>query len=127
MKANTSLVLRRIAAFTRLLKTQGRGLWVPSGFLIGGVLAQNLAALAPWSIEFAYSRSFYPKLLSVLSFFSGCFSQTLGEISICFLGLGALVVIGRSCFLVVTRKGERARLLKGSTIYAVWLLGTILW
>jgi hypothetical protein len=127
MKATQSLALRRVTAVTRILKTQGRGLWVPLGILLGGVVAQNLAALVPWSIELAYSRTFYPRLLSLLSIFSSWFSQAVGEISICFLSLCALAFIGRSFFLIVKRKGERARLLKVSGIYAVWLSATLLW
>ena len=127
MKVYPSLVLRRIIAFTRILRTLGRGLWVPLGILIGGVVAQNLAGLAPWSIELAYSRTFYPQLLLVLSLFSSRFSQSVGEISICFVCFCVLGCIGRVLFLILKRKGERAGLFKVSAIYAVWLSAILLW
>jgi hypothetical protein len=100
---------------------------VPLGILFVGVLAQSLAALAPWSIEIGYSRTVYPQLLTVLSVLTGRFSLSVGEISICLLILAALVLIGRGCVLIVKSPAERARLLKASAIYAVWLAALLLW
>lgn len=110
-----------------MVKTLGRGLWVPLGIIVAGVLAQSLAALVPWTIERAYSRAIYPQLLSILSSPAGRVSLSVGEIFICCLILAAFVFVGRSCVLLLTRPEERARLLRTSFSYAAWVAAFLLW
>lgn len=102
-------------------------MWVPLGIVVAGVLAQSLAALAPWTIERAYSRTAYPQLLSVVSLPGSCLSLSVSEIFICCLILAAFVFIVRSCVLLVTRPAEKARRLWLSFIYAVWAAAFLLW
>lgn len=110
-----------------MIKARGRGLWVPLGVIVAGVLAQSLAALVPWTIEAAYSRRVYPQLLSIVSLPGSWLSLSVSEIFICCLILAALVFIGRSCVLFVKRPAEKMRLLRVSVIYTVWVAAFLLW
>lgn len=110
-----------------MVKTWGRGLWVPLGIIVAGVLAQSLAALVPWAIELAYSRTIYPQLLSIVSLPGSWINSSVGEIFICCFILSAFVFIGRSCVLIVTRPAERVRRLRVPVIYGVWVTAFLLW
>ena len=110
-----------------MVKPWGRGLWLPLGIIVAGVLAQSLAALVPWTIELAYSRLVYPQLLSVVSLPGRWLSLSVSEIFICGLILVAFVFIGRSCVLIVARPAERARLLRGAVVYALWVTASLFW
>jgi hypothetical protein len=122
-----SLSLSRMVAFTGWLKTLGRGLWVPLGILLTGVLAQRFAALTPWTIERFYARAIYPQLLSALSILGHGFSFSVGETVICFLLVVSFVFIGRICVLIVSRSVERPQMVRASARYAVWLAAVLLW
>ncbi|HEX8499995.1 MAG TPA: DUF3810 domain-containing protein [Pyrinomonadaceae bacterium] len=119
--------MSRIIAFLKSLKTWGRGLWVPLGVLVAGVLAQRIAALAPWMVERVYTGLVYTQLLSVFSFIGRRVSFSVGETLACFVLVTALVFLGRICVLMISRPGERARLLRTVVVSGSWSAAVTLW
>lgn len=88
---------------------------------------QQIAALVPWSIERVYSATIYPQLLSVLSNFSRRLSFSAGETSVCILFVAAFVYVGRVCFLIISRPGERPGLLRAASVNVIRIAAVILW
>ena len=120
-------MLRRVSASAWSLKTLGRGVWVPLGALVAGVLAQRIFEFAPWFIERFYTNAVFPQILSVFSVLSRGLSFSAGETLLCLLLVAALGYVVRLSFRLVSRRGERPRLVRSAVIKVVWTSAILLW
>lgn len=114
-------------SFIRYLKTLGRGLWVPLGVLLAGVLAQRIAALMPWMVEGFYTGIIYARLLSVFSVLTRRLSFSVGEMLGVVVLAATLLFCSRLIILLVIRPDERARLLRSAAVRATWFAAVALW
>src|ERR1044072_5813090 len=92
----------------RQLVSGGRDLVLPLGALISGIVFQNLVNFWPWLVERFYSRTIYPRVLSVLSLLSRGRVFSVGEVLTCLILLkGCACAVLFSLGLVRRRVGRQ--------------------
>lgn len=99
----------------------------PLGLLLSGFLLQRLAALFPELTERFYAQAVFPHLVALLSWFGRRFSFSIGEVLLSAFIVAALLYLGRTCFILYSRPGERAPRAFASLRLGLWTGGVLLW
>lgn len=115
------------SSLVRLLKFLARELWIPLTVILAGVLAQGLAALAPWMTERFYARPLYPKILLAFCSFSRHFGFSTGEAVVYLLLVTAIFLSARFCVLTLLRRGDRVRHILAALRFITWVVAAVLW
>jgi hypothetical protein len=118
---------RLFRAGSRFLVSGGRGLVVPVGILLAGVLFQNLIAFAPWLVERFYSRTLYPRVIGALSLLSRGLRFSLGEVLLSLALLMACVCAVLFCAGLVRRRDGRRSWILAWFRYGAWVAAGLLW
>ena len=109
------------------LASSGRDLALPLVALISGIVFQNLVTFWPWLVERFYSRTVYPRVLSVLSLLSRGLVFSVGEVLTCLI-----LLIGCACAVLFSvglarRKVGRQRWVFEWLRYSLWVAAAALW
>ena len=118
---------RLLRTVSHFLVSGGRGLVVPIGILLAGILFQNLVAFAPGLVESFYSQTIYPRVIGVLSLLSRGLKFSLGEVLLWLALLLACVCAVLFCVGLVRRRDERRGWVLAWFRYGAWVAAGLLW
>ncbi|HEX7318255.1 MAG TPA: DUF3810 domain-containing protein [Pyrinomonadaceae bacterium] len=107
--------------------SNGRELALPLAVLVSGFVFQSLAAFNPWLLESFYSRTIYPRVISIISLFSGSLRFSVGEV-VTFLIL-IISCVGLILFWVglTRRRNARRKWVFKWLCCGAWVAAGLLW
>lgn len=111
----------------RQIVSSGRELALPLAALISGIVFQNLINFWPWLVERFYSRTIYPRVLSVLSLLSRGLVFSVGEVLTCLILLMGCACAVLFCVGLMRRRVGRQRWVFEWLRYSVRVAAAALW
>jgi hypothetical protein len=127
MRAEAIIMRRVVQAWVSFIVATVRDMARPLSVLIAGVVVQNLAAFLPWYIERYYARAIFPRVLGALSFLSGGFRLSIGEIFAWLILLTGCVGVIFFSIGLARRRDERRRWVVSWLRYGTWSAAGLLW
>ena len=113
-------VVRLAYGAGRVLRAARREFAAPLAALLGVVILQQAAALAPAFVERVYGRALYPRVARTLSVVTGALPFSVGEVFVILLSALLAAALARLALLLVRKRGGARVILFAHARAALW-------